>query len=543
MKWTRYVFFIFWALSLFSFIPSIGAGFVYDFLGWQDDYAKGSFADILNCFGYNGNHQFLHFVFYSFYQLFNIQGLPWYLFFCSLHAVNGYLLYLLILRLMRQWGGYISPFLAALGAATFLLHPYCVDSVVWKVCVHYLLSLMAVLSILIFFLQYMQTGEKKKFIAGCIIYFLSLFTLEISFITPLLITLAGIITWFIDENKKNSIKGLLSFGGALWTLLAGYIILNIITLGSLVGHYGGKVHLRFDLISIVSTEMKYLVKHLFYARFYSYKAKNVLFDQILSYPEIAFFSMAALLSVIILYFIKVRRLATEWHVAFFGLFTSFLYILPVANIYFLHLHIGMNDRYSYLPIAFLIIAIVALLSKTPRWISYPILGGFILINIYFQQKTLKYWHQSTEVLTALKKDFRWHDSPYVFILNSPDNMEGIVMSSIINRPSGIDEFIDYQTPRPYDGVMFDVFQYNMTSPGDGVKVEQVGPMQLKVTFNQWGNWWHRKGIGATSYENEYYKAEPLDYPYLITFKQLPEGSVVIYQDGDQWKEFQLTGSN
>ena len=77
------------------------------------------------------------------------------------------------------------------------------------------------------------------------------------------------------------------------------------------------------------------------------------------------------------------------------------------------------------------------------------------------------------------------------------------------------------------------------TPSDGVKVEQTGPMQLKVTFNQWGNWWHRNGIGASSYENEYYKAEILDYPYQVTFKQFPEGSVIIYQDGPEWKEFKL----
>ena len=87
--------------------------------------------------------------------------------------------------------------------------------------------------------------------------------------------------------------------------------------------------------------------------------------------------------------------------------------------------------------------------------------------------------------------------------------------------------------------MYDIFQYNMTTPDDGVKVEQIGPMQLKVTFHQWGNWWHRNGIGASSYENEYYKAETLDYPYQVTFKQFPEGSVIIYQDGKDWKEFKL----
>ena len=115
------------------------------------------------------------------------------------------------------------------------------------------------------------------------------------------------------------------------------------------------------------------------------------------------------------------------------------------------------------------------------------------------------------------------------------------MANIINEPTGIDELIDNQTLRPYNGVMYDVFQFNMTTPEDGVRVEQTGPMQLKVTFDQWGNWWHRNGIGASSYENEYYKAEVLDYPYQVTFKQLPAGSVIIYQDGGKWIEFKMAG--
>ncbi|MEO6132067.1 MAG: hypothetical protein ABIQ02_09470, partial [Saprospiraceae bacterium] len=273
----------------------------------------------------------------------------------------------------------------------------------------------------------------------------------------------------------------------------------------------------------------------------SYKLKAIVFDQFLSFPEVAFFCMTILLAVFILHFIKVRRLSGVWHVAFFGLFASFLYLLPVANMYFMHLQIGMNDRYSYIPMAFLILAFVAALSNFPKWFSYSLLGVLLVLTVGLQQKTLRYWHKSTQVLTSLKKNFVWQDAPFVFVLNSPDNMWGIWMTSIIYEPSGIDELIDYQTPRPYNGEMFDIFQYNMTSPGDGVKVEQTGPMQLKVTFHQWGNWWHRNGIGASSYENEYYKAELLDYPYLLTFKKFPEGSVIIYQDGGEWKEFKLNG--
>lgn len=537
MKWTRYVFLIFLAVSFLTFLPSIGAGFVYDFLGWQKEYSQGSFIDIVDSFGYNGNHQFLHFVFYTFYRIFYIQGFPWFLFFSSLHAVNAYLLYRLLLKLSGQWGLKVTPTLAFIGALIFLIHPYSVEAVVWKVCVHYLISLMAVLSILILYLRHLEKNDKRSLIAGGIIYLISLFSLEISFITPVMVSLAALITWWISDHKKLIFKKSLAFAGSLWGWLGAYLLFNKITLGTIVGHYGGDVHLKLDFLIVASTEIKYFVKHLFFARFYSFHTKAKLFDQFLSIPEITFAGVCILIALVLWYFIKIRQANRKWHFVAFGVLASLLYVFPIANIYFMHLHIGMNDRYSYIPIAFLLLAITGLVSNFQKWLRYSILGLIFLLSIFFQQKTMRYWNSSTKVLQSLKADFRWHEAPYVFILNSPDNFKGIVMASIINEPSGIDELIDYQTKVPYDGNMYDVFQFNMSEKHEGVKVEQTGPMQLKVTFNQWGNWWHRNGIGGSSYENEFYKAETLDYPYQITFKQFPEGSVIIYQDEMKWKEF------
>ncbi|MEO5905656.1 MAG: hypothetical protein ABIQ11_02945, partial [Saprospiraceae bacterium] len=485
------------------------------------------------------NHQFLHLVFYSFYQIFGIHGFPWYLFFCTLHALNGFLLYKFVLDFNQHWKTSIPEVMAVIGSVLFLIHPYNVEAVVWKVCVHYLISMMAVLLICISFFRYMHGGDRKNLLTGIIVYAVSLFTLEISFIMPLVISFAGILVWALRDDRRNTFKKGIKYAGLMWALLGSYLVLNKFTLGSVVGHYGGKIHFQFDLLGIVSTEAKFLVKHLFFARFYSFKTKALLFDQILSLPEIAFFFMTLVISIVLVYFIRIRKWKPNIHVMFFGLITALLFILPVANIYFFHLQIGMNDRYSYFPMAFLIIAMVALFSKAPKWMSYGFFGIMIIISLFLQQKTLKYWNQSTDVMQALKSTFRWHDAPYVFILNSPDNLNGIVMASIINEPSGMDEIFDYQTPKPYDGKMFDVFQYNMTTPNDGVHVEQTGPMQIKVILNQWGNWWHRNGIGGSSYENEFYKVETLDFPYLLTFKQLPEGSVIIYQDGLEWKEFKF----
>jgi hypothetical protein len=372
---------------------------------------------------------------------------------------------------------------------------------------------------------------------------LSLFLLEISFVTPALISILLVIEALAFSSARLILRRSAILASCLWGLLAGYIVLNKLTIGTVVGHYGSKTHLKMDIIGMMSAEVKYLIKHVFDARFFSFNVKNKLFDNILSSPELNFFLLVACLAVSILYLIRIKKIKPKWHLVFFGTVASMLYVLPVSNIFFYHLHIGMNDRYSYLPLAFLILPGLMLVHALPKWISWSVTIFLLVINIYFQQKTNRYWKESTVVLHHLIDTYRWNDASHVFILNSPDNLNGIVMASIYGEPSGIDELIDQQTPKPNTGIMFDIFQYNMTTPEDGVKVEQTGPMQLKVTFHQWGNWWHRNGIGASSYENEYYKADILDYPYQVTFKQFPEGSVIIYQDGSEWKEFKLEVSN
>jgi len=540
MKSTKLVFPFFLLITLIVFYPTIEAGFVFDFLGWQRVYVNGSFADIIHCFGYKGNHQVLHFFFYSIYALFHIKGLPWYIIFSSLHAFNAWLIYKWVMNINTRWNIKAPGLLIILLCMLFLIHPYNVEPVVWKVCIHYLLSCSAVMGLLLLVPKYIYGGKQKFLWLNFLIFGLSLFLLEVSYVTPVVMAFYLLIEYFASQQRKEfEIRRAILLNAGMWILLIMVLLINKWTLGAWVGHYGASAHLNIDIIAMMSTEIKYLFKFLTDARYFSFKTKALIFDRILSTPELVFFMLTLFISIGLWYFIKIKKITGRLHLTFFGFATTMLFVLPVSNLFFFHLHVGTNDRFSYLPLIFFLVAIMAMLSKAPRWIWIPAMSLIILVQVYLQEKTITYWKQSAEVVQSLRDTFRWHDKTHVFILNSPDNLNGIVMTSIIEAPSGIDELLDYQTTRPYDGVIFDVFQYNMTTPEDGVKVEQTGPMQLKVTFNQWGNWWHYSGIGASSYENEYYKAEILDYPYQITFKQFPEGSVILYQDGKEWKEFHL----
>lgn len=524
--------------ALVAYAPTIGAGFVYDFPGWQKEYDAGTFANILDCFGYAGNHQVLHLFFYSFYRLFHIAGWPWYLLFTSLHALNAWLLFLWLRRQLPHAAGH-GFWLAGLSALLFLLHPYAVEAVVWKVCLHYLLSMSALLGILLAHDLYLEEGSRRAFWIVLGLYTASLFLLELSFITPFIIAVWLVLQALGQGKNRVWLRRGILLVGSMAGLLAAYLVLNRLTLGAWIGHYGASTHLAFDFLGVISTELKYLVKHLTGARYLSFTAKAFLFDNLLSRREIAFSFLVLLLSGWIWFVLRRQAPGTGRRLAWFGFLGALLLVLPVSNLFFYHLGIGMNDRYSYLPVAMLCVMLAGLLAQTSKWLALPLMTGLLLGHVWLQQRTIGYWKASTVVLTSLKESFRWHDRSPIFILNSPDNYRGIVMTSIVNEPSGIDELIDYQTPMPFPGEMYDVFQLNMNDTLEGVIVEQTGPYQLKVRPTQWGNWWHRNGIGASNYENAYYKAELLDYPYLVTFKQFPQGSIIVYQDSMRWKEFVL----
>ncbi len=539
MKSKKIIFLLFLVITLATYYSSIGAGFVFDFLGWQSVYDPGSFGDIINCFGYPGNHQTLHFFFYSLYSTFHINGFAWYIIFCGLHALNGWLLYQWLTTLSARWNIKSTPLFIALICVLFLVHPYNVEPVVWKPCIHYLLSLTAILFQLQLVISYVKNKDGKILGLILLVYGLSFFLLELSYITPLVITSFLFVDAFATTSVQPIKHRLYAFVG-LWGVFILGLLVNRWTLGAWVGHYGAETHLQLDVIGMMSTEIKYFVKHFFDARYLPFKIKNILFDTILSNPELVFFTMVACIAMAILYILKIKKVSGQIHLAFWGIIASGLYVLPISNLFFYHLLLGTNDRFSYVPLVFCAAVLFAVLSKSPKWIWLPSLSLLILLQVYLQQHTMLQWKQSTEVIQSLRDTFSWHDRSHVFVLNSPDNLNGIVMTSVRELPSGIDELLDFQTDMPYNGEMFDVFQYNMTSPDDGVTVEQTGPMELTVTFNQWGNWWHRNGNGAGSYENEYYKAEVLHYPYRLTFKDLPTSSAIIYQDGKEWKEFHFS---
>ncbi len=534
-----WVFIGFWILTLGIYYRTMNAGFTMDFPGWQERYDAGSFKDILNCFGYKGLHQILHLTFYSFYRIFGTEGPPWYLLFTFLHALNGTLVFVLFRFLFSRLSQKNSAAMAMVAALFFLVSPYNVETVVWKVCVHYLMSMLFLLVILIQVSRYWVKPKRKRLIYIWVTYVLALFSLELAMIFPLLIliyALFGYFTYASSTSVKKNHLGRLTIPPFL--LLTGYLLLNKLILGDWVGHYGARTHLRANFSEILATLYKYFTKFTIFGRFHDFKMEERIY-QIFDTPVVTWGITFALVISGLIIIGRWRDLPNQMKLGWLFFVSFFVALLPVANLFFYFLQYSENDRYNYLASPFYMGFLVLILFQFRYTIRYLLVIGWLALSLVLQQKIAIAWEENAIIYESLLHDFRWYDRPKILLLSSPGNYQGTFLFRIIQRDDPVVDDLKYHLRKPYNGQLQSVAQINMMHLDDGVHVEQTDSLHLKVIFNQWGTWWWRSGIGAVPYETDLYKFELINKGYLLTFKRRPKDYTLIYQDGHRWREFEF----
>lgn len=525
-------------ITLLIYWPTRQAGFVMDFIGWQARFEQGIFTDVLNSFGYPGLHQVFHSIFYSLYCIVGLNGGVWMLLFGILHAVNAVLLQQFALKVLRAFDIRHASQISIATTLIFLLSPYHVEVLVWKVCMHYLLSFLFLFSGMHFLWDYLESGKQKALVFLLLTYCAALFTLEFALVFPL-IFISVFILWKTQAKTGVDVKMQLLPLAVPFMLLGGYLVLNRIALGSYVGHYGADVHLQLNPFDINATIWQYFLKILCFFRFTSFDIKTTVFGSML-HPLVQFGLLFISVSLAVIMPMIWKRISAKWRIISFAGFGFAVTILPISNLFFYYLQYGENDRYGYLATAFFAIGFATVCFMLPKLLRYVIIAGFLFTSTWFSLFMRDLWVQSQEIYSALIKDFDSYESENVYVLGVPDNYRGIFMFRIINGPTGFKETLQYHRGRPFEGEMFDVLQFNMATPHDGLRVEQLSERQFRVGFNQWGNWWWRNGIGAGSYENEHYILTMEGLTYLVEFKKDIADSALLYMDGLEWKR--VTGN-
>jgi hypothetical protein len=529
-----FLFLFYLLLVLIFYFPTRQAGFVTDFYGWQEKFIDGSFKDVLHTFGWHANQQVSVFFFYILYSLFDVNGWGWYLTFSLLHALNGWMCYELFRRLFVKFSLKNSSVCAFIGTLLFLFSPYQAEVLVWRVCIHYLLSAFCILFVLSQTVNFLETGNKKYlwWIQG--VFFISLFTLEITLITPVLI-IVFVLFWNTTVEKRTPLNSLAILAIPQFLFIGSYFLLNKLLLGEWVGHYGAATHFNISFHDIFSNYFRYFIKYLFFTRYFDHPVKMKIFG--VAENSVGIY---LLLTLFVLLFITgivfYRRLSKRLRMAGLSLLLFFAALTPVITLYMVTLMYGENDRYGYLASIFFWMMISVLLGGLSRKFYYPLATILLGVSVFLLLKTNNWWAEDSRIYNSLLNDFRWYDKDEVIVLNIPDNYRGLYMFRIYNEPSGLKEGLEFIRKKPFNGEMHEVTQWNMMNPGEGVSVVADSINHLTVTLNQWGNWWWWEGIGNSDYENEKYKVRFDGNSYHLQLKSLKQNHAIIYQVGDKWKE-------
>ncbi|MCE7922546.1 MAG: hypothetical protein DYG98_05795 [Haliscomenobacteraceae bacterium CHB4] len=525
-------------VSLAIFWPARHAGFVVDWLGWQMRYEAGGWADVPRSFGYQALQPVLQFGNYLMFRVFGTEGLPWYLLFATLHGTNGWMLYRLMRRLLQSEDS-LNPALAA--GFLFLLSPYAAETVVWRVCLHYLLSCAFMLGALHAALDYFETGARRILWRVHGLFVLGLFSFEWSLAIPILLGWLLVVYTLSHRDWTAFGRRLVGLLIPPLGLLGGYFALNKWTFGNWVGHYGASTHLNVDPQLFLSTMLKYFAKYSGFVRYYEHPLKVKIFGWF-DAPQVIWGSAAAvgLLAVWWLWKAFSRKTHPRWQWAGFGLGAFFISLLPVANLFFYYLQWSENDRYGYFASAFFWMSVALVLSALPRWMFSLITTVLIVVSGYLLLKMNRLWGESEKVYAGLVQDFRWYDRDEVIIMASPDNLKGVWIMRIIGQDNGFNEALALRRRAPYQGKMWEVAQFNMETPNDGVKVEKLetdsADLTYKTLFAQFGNWWFRNGIGASDYETTSYIFRVKEWHVETTLREARPNRAVIYPVGGKWVE-------
>lgn len=393
------------------------------------------------------------------------------------------------------------------------------------------------LSSLLFFIKYLDKKNNRQYIYSLAFFVVALFTFELALSLPFMVAILLFWQHQIASERSYKIKKVVAIVPYL-VAIPFYFILNKLLLGGWVGHYGEGVHLNFNIGDIGSNALKYFTKYLIYWRDWNHAAKES-FIAFCDSPTSAIFILIAVILFFagIIFFKKIKfKLATLWLT--FSLF--FLAIAPVSNLFVAWVLHGENDRYGYLASLFFFAGLVALLQFFERGIRYGFYVLSIVISLSFTVQLNSYWKNSTAVFNGLLHDFRWEKNSEIYVLAFPENYKGIPMFKDFSRQDlALNHALKYIGNKPATGKFYQIAQYNLNTPNDGLSatVDSIGTINLE--FHEWGNWWWRNGIGTGGYETEKYIFKTLPKACEIKIKEATEDAVFIYADGDKWNEIKL----
>lgn len=220
-----YLFFFF--LTTLLYCNTRNAGFVSDFLGWQHNFDNYPFVSVINGDAYQikSFYHFTHLLLYGLTSAFRLWGLPWFLLFSLLFALNAFLMLKIFGKIfsdVKLENGYA---VAIIGVILFMVSPYQTEVMVWRASFHYVTSFAMMLSIVYLSFRYIETSLTKYWIIAIFIFCCSVFSLEFFLFTPIVVLIFILFRWCHLPDSFDVKKILIRFVALPLCMIAGYFLM------------------------------------------------------------------------------------------------------------------------------------------------------------------------------------------------------------------------------------------------------------------------------------------------------------------------------
>lgn len=512
------------------------AGFVTDFIGFEQGYDKCGYFHIYDCANLKNFRYLQHLFSYILYETAGSDTIYWYLLYTLAHGAASTAIYVFLKTLFKP---YISrsAFLAFISGFLFLVSPYQSEVVVWKVCIQYCVVVITVFFSLYILMIDLQKPNKSHPFLVMFLFLFGLFSLEQTVILPFAMFLLVGFYW-IGSQYLNFKKRFFSYYFIPQLLcVIGFFSLSKIFYGKWVMHYGAKsfVHLiSFETLGKIYT---YFFKPLFLIREWPHEWKTH-FVQLMESPyfNIPFTVILLFLLIYLIYDYTKGRIMSGILSLLIMLYV--LSILPVVQLYMTMLLRMEGDRLGYVSSAFVFSILVLSLNTLKPNFKNTLLFLVIVANLGYAFFYAFTWSQSKKVMDQYLDSFNNTGSNKIFVLAIPDNYKGFLEFRRYGDESGLEEALQYRKKSTYAGRIIEIVQFNQMTLQDGVKVSEVNDSTLHIEFSQYGNWFWREGIGASDHETSDFNFDLMDWGYNVVLRKFDRNKdIILYPKDGKFSEF------
>lgn len=539
------LFLFFWISTGIIYLPTYKSGFIAEFLGMFSDIPRVTFFDFINRSeaDVKSFYQLTQLQLFVLIKVFGTRFTPWFILITVLHALNGLLIFTFFKNLFRDFYVRNDVMIALAGSLLFLFNPNITEVTVWKGGYHYLTGMMMQMAILLWTQRFLHTTKRKYLLLSFIMFLLSIFTLEIFYLTPILV-----FSLIYGYRKKEIIERNM-YVIALRNILLPEVILFVIHLimfklvyGSWIAHYGVSSTFTTSVPEMLPRVGKYLSYILLMAGQLPENIRLSAYNW-MGYPVVSCgLSLAVLVSTGWLV-INFKKLSASLQVVTYLLVGMAFSLILVIPIYFDDLFSVYNSRRCYQPGVFVYMLLALILFSFIKNFRTSVLvfSCYFLICIAFTIRKAIHWHTAAQVQYSLLKSLPVRSTDTVLLLNVPCYYKDI-------RTVAANDDNEFQQQQKIFGLqsmyrkVYSVSSYNMQYVWNGAHVAVIDSSHIKVTLNQWGTWWMYNYTGATSFENELYKLEMKDpgHEYHLHLKKASPNIAILYQQGLHWKKLDMS---